>query len=161
VAPLGPHVGSPSGASTTGPDATLNTSQGPASPLSEMVAGAHGTGPAPTVLLASQPAGAPPPGAAPSPGGPPTPGSPQPTTPSPSPSQPAQPPGSPPTPGVPAPGAPTPGTPPQPGTPSQPGTPTQVVRDAGISDAISLPPVPDGGVPADSGMQPILRRDAR
>jgi hypothetical protein len=36
-----------------------------------------------------------------------------------------------------------------------------VIRDAGVSDAISLPPVPDGGIPTDSGMQPILSRDAR
>jgi hypothetical protein len=39
--------------------------------------------------------------------------------------------------------------------------PTGAPADAGTSDSASapLPPVPDGGIPADSRMEPILQRD--
>ena len=80
--------------------------------------------------------------------------------------------GAPPPPGAPQPGAPQPGSPPspgapQPGSPSQPGLPpggtsSPSTTDAGISDALT-PPMPstaDAGIRIDSGMQPILQRDA-
>jgi hypothetical protein len=120
------------------------------------------------VLLASQPV-APqgPTGAPPTPGAPsPTPSTPSPGAPSPTPN-PAQP-GTPPSPGMPPsptgpsqPGSPTP----PPGTPQtpSPGTPSQTPGDAGVGDALTppVPPISDAGVRIDSGMSPVLQRDAR
>src|SRR6185295_12953755 len=128
-----------SGIVDAGVDGMLATPPSGASgqPLSSLVRGARGT-PAPTVLLASQPAspGAPPTGAPPPSGAPaqPAPTQPAPTQPQPSPTQPQPsptqpqppttqpmpPPGSPPT-GTPAPGSPATGTP-APGSPPT-GTP--------------------------------------
>jgi hypothetical protein len=99
-----------------------------------------------------QPGAAPPPGTAPPPSGPPQPGAPQPPAPSP-PSQPGSgaPPSSPSQPGSGAPpGAPQPPS----GSPGRGAAP----GDAGVQDAgVPLPPIPDGGVRTDGGMQPILR----
>jgi hypothetical protein len=74
--------------------------------------------------------------------------------------EPSRPPAVPTTPGAPA--RPSlPGAPPPPSTPATPTTPVPSISDAGIPDALSpqLPPGYDAGIPIDSGMQPILRRD--
>ncbi|HEX3478211.1 MAG TPA: hypothetical protein VHT91_24485 [Kofleriaceae bacterium] len=117
----------------------------------------------PGVLLASQPVTPGPTGAPPPPGTPsPNPPTPSPNAPSPAPSPP---PGTPPNPGAPSsptgPSQPSP-TPGMPQTPA-PGTPTQTPRDAGVGDALTppVPPISDAGVRIDSGMSPVLRRDAR
>jgi len=120
----------------------------PGGPHAVLERGMGGPG-GPAVLLASQPSG--PTGAPPTPGAPaPTPGTPSPGTPStpPSPTGPSQP------------GAPTP-PPGAPQTPS-PGTPTQAPADAGVGDALTppVPPISDSGVRIDSGMSPVLQRDA-
>jgi len=128
----------------------------------------HPGGPnGPTVLLASQPV-------VPT-SGPPQPGAPSPTTPSPAPTAPSPTTPSPsPTPGLPGPGTPAPGAPspvppgspttPSPDSPTTPpGTPTQTPSDAGVGDTLT-PPVPslaDAGLKIDSGMSPVLQRDAR
>lgn len=150
-----------------GVDGMLATPPSGGQPLSLL----RGPG-SPAIQLAAQPTSpsAPPPTGAPSPGAPPQPA----PSPSPSPSQPSQP----------APGTPPTGAPLQPGTPAQPGAPSQPApkspspgsgsgsgsnapgtssgpADAGAFDAglPQLPPIPDAGIPADSGMQPILKRD--
>ena len=143
------------------PATTLNDARAagtptPGSPLTSALSGSRHPGVAPELLLAAQPAALPPGGSQPQPGAPS--------------------PGAPPQPGTPPPGSPPPGSPPAapspsqpaprpPGSPSQPapGSPSQPAPgapgDAGVSDAVSLPPVPDGNLPRDSGMEPILRRD--
>ena len=145
----------------------------PPTPISQWVPGGNAGQPKPGVLLASQATGAPPPPSGPpQPGAPPAPGTPAPGGP-PQPGAPQPPPGSPPPqppPGSPPP--PKPGTPSQPAPPSQPAQPpaptqpapsqpTQQPGDAGVSDSSmpQLPPVPDGSIPRDSQMEPILRRD--
>jgi hypothetical protein len=133
-----------------------------------LMRGSHRAG-APTVLLASQPAtpGAPPPSGAPAqPGAPSQPSPSQPSPPQPAPAQPSPTPGAPPptgapsqpSPSQPSPSQPSPGSP-RPGS-GAPGT-SSGPADAGAFDAglPQLPPIPDGGIPSDSGMQPILRRD--
>jgi hypothetical protein len=166
VAPSGQPVQSTGsdiqGQPDAGSGASLTTPATPPSPGALSLApGALGNAAMPPVLLASQPA-------SPSPGAP-QPGSPQPGAPQPGSPQPGAP-----QPGAPSPGSPPPGSPPSPGSgsppspsPSQPGSPSQPpggtgspVVDAGASDgSLPLPPVPDAGLPRDSGMEPILRRD--
>jgi hypothetical protein len=174
-----PDILAPNGLPARGPSAGISESDRPidgylyAEPATSQAASVvspaeySGHRPSAVVLAASQPGAPSQPSAPAQPGAPsqpgpggtsqPTPGAPaQPGpggTSQPAPSAPRQPgsgappPGPGPTAPPPAPAAPQP----RPGT-SQPG-------DAGVSDgALPLPPIPDGGVPADAGLEPILRK---